>query len=155
MEWFLSDVWFTLLTQMATAAILGCFRGIVHQKKKNSVVFLNLYEFPSAVERKRILGTILVTKQLLHDFHSMKKKKRKKNTLLESMGTRNLLVWTFFKISSFMLRWTKKFIQVQNNSRLSKWWQYFHFWVNYPFKISSYNSRNSHSLLHFTCMLYL
>ncbi len=102
--------------------------------------------------QKNILGTILITKQLLHDFHSMKKRK-KINTLLESMGTRNLLVMNILQISYFMLRWTKKFIQVQNNSRLSKWWQYFHFWVNYPFKISSYNSRNSHSLLHFTCML--
>ncbi len=29
---------------------------------------------------------------------------------------------------------TKKFIQVWNYFRLSKWWQHFHFWVNYPFK---------------------
>ncbi len=36
-------------------------------KNENAVVFLNLYE------QNNILGTILVTKQLLHDFHSMKK----------------------------------------------------------------------------------
>ncbi len=29
---------------------------------------------------------------------------------------------------------TKKFIQVWNYLRVSKWWQHFHFWVNYPFK---------------------
>ncbi len=36
---FLSGVWFTLLTQMATAAILGCFRGIVHPKMKILLLF--------------------------------------------------------------------------------------------------------------------
>ncbi len=41
---------------------------------------------------------------------------------------------TFFKISSFVFR-TKKFIQVWNYLRVSKWWQNFHFWVNYPFNI--------------------
>ncbi len=29
---------------------------------------------------------------------------------------------------------TKTFIQVWNYLRVSKWWQNFHFWVNYPFK---------------------
>ncbi len=41
---------------------------------------------------------------------------------------------TFFKIASFVFRRTKKFIQVWNYLRASKWWQNFHFWVNYPFK---------------------
>ncbi len=41
---------------------------------------------------------------------------------------------TFFKISSFVFGRTKKFIQVWNYLRVSKWWQNFHFWVNYPFK---------------------
>ncbi len=30
---------------------------------------------------------------------------------------------------------TKTFIQVWNYLRVSKWWQNFHFWVNYPFKV--------------------
>ncbi len=40
---------------------------------------------------------------------------------------------TFFKISSFVFGRTKKFIQVWNYLRMSKWWQNFHFWVNYLF----------------------
>ncbi len=43
---------------------------------------------------------------------------------------------TFFKISSFVFNWRKKLIQVWLNSRVSKWWQKYHFWVNYPFKTS-------------------
>ncbi len=42
---------------------------------------------------------------------------------------------TFFKISSFVFSRTKTFIQVWNYLRVSKWWQNFHFWVNYPFNI--------------------
>ncbi len=42
---------------------------------------------------------------------------------------------TFFKISSFVFGRTKKFIQVWNYLRVSKWRQNFHFWVNYPFKV--------------------
>ncbi len=41
---------------------------------------------------------------------------------------------TFFKITSFVFSRTKKFIQVWNYLRVSKWWQNFNFWVNYPFK---------------------
>ncbi len=41
---------------------------------------------------------------------------------------------TFSKISSFVFGRTKKFIQVWNYLRVSKWWKNFHFWVNYPFK---------------------
>ncbi len=41
---------------------------------------------------------------------------------------------TFFKISSFVFGRTKTFIQGWNYLRVSKWWQNFHFWVNYPFK---------------------
>jgi len=42
-------------------------------------------------------------------------------------------VWlpTFFKISSFAFNRRQKFIQVWSNLRLSKWWQRFHFWVNF------------------------
>ncbi len=41
---------------------------------------------------------------------------------------------TFFKICSFVFSRTKKFIQVWNNLRVSKWWQNFHFWVYCLFK---------------------
>ncbi len=41
---------------------------------------------------------------------------------------------TFFKISFFVFGRTKKLIQVWNYLRMRKWWQNFHFWVNYPFK---------------------
>ncbi len=44
---------------------------------------------------------------------------------------------TFFKIPSFVFGRTKKFIQVWNYLRVSKWWQNFHFWVNYPFNHTS------------------
>ncbi len=40
---------------------------------------------------------------------------------------------TFFKISCFVFNRTNKFIKVWNYWRGSKWWQNFHFWVNYPF----------------------
>ncbi len=39
---------------------------------------------------------------------------------------------TFFRISCFVFSRTNTFIQVW---MVSKWWQNFHFWVNYPFKI--------------------
>ncbi len=42
---------------------------------------------------------------------------------------------TFFKISSFVFGRTKKFIQVWNYLRVNKWWQNFHFGVNYHFNI--------------------
>ncbi len=48
---------------------------------------------------------------------------------------------TFFQISSFVFGWTKKFIQVWNYLRVSKWWQNFHFWVNYPFKLTKWKWR--------------
>ncbi len=41
---------------------------------------------------------------------------------------------TFFRISSFVFGRTKTFIQVRNDLRVSKWWQNFNLWVNYPFK---------------------
>jgi len=42
---------------------------------------------------------------------------------------------SFLKISSFVFSRRKKLIQVCNNLRVNKWWQNFHFWVEYPFKI--------------------
>jgi len=48
-------------------------------------------------------------------------------------GARSACLQTFFQISSFVRSRTKKCIQVCNNLRVSKWWQNFHFWANYPF----------------------
>ncbi len=50
------------------------------------------------------------------------------------MVPRTALFPTFFRISSFVFNRTKTFIQILNYLRVSKWWQNFHFWVNYPFK---------------------
>jgi len=36
-----------------------------------------------------------------------------------------------------------KFIQVWNNLRVSKWWQNFHFWVNYPFNKTCFISNSN------------
>ncbi len=108
MEWFYFWCLIHIIDTNGNSSYIRLLLKNSSHKNENAVVFLNLYE------QNNILGTILVTKQLLHDFHSMKKK-----------GGEN----TF---SSCM---------------------YFHFWVIYPFKISSYNSRNSYSLLHFSCML--
>jgi len=41
---------------------------------------------------------------------------------------------TFFQIFYFIFSRTNKYIQFCNYLRMSKWWQKFHFWVNYPFK---------------------
>ncbi len=37
----------------------------------------------------------------------------------------------------FVYHRRRKCIQVWNNSALSKWWQNFHFWVNYPFTVDT------------------
>ncbi len=58
--------------------------------------------------------------------------------LWKSMVPQNSLVTNFFKISSFVFSRTKTFIQVWNYLRVSKWWQNFNFWVNYPFNVSIY-----------------
>ncbi len=62
------------------------------------------------------------------DFHS-----RKKKYYWSQWCPRTALFPTFFRISSFVFSRTKKLIQVWNYLRVSKWWQNFHFWVNYPF----------------------
>ncbi len=104
---FLSDVWFTLLTQMATAAILGCFRGIVHQKKlKILLFFLTCMSFLLLLNAKEYIGTILVTNSCCMTFIVWKKKKRKKNTLFESMGTKNLLVMNILQGSCLFVTYT-------------------------------------------------
>ncbi len=51
---------------------------------------------------------------------------------MKSMVPQNSLITSFLQISSFVFGRTK--IQVWNYLRVSKWWQNFHFWVNYPFK---------------------
>ncbi len=40
------------------------------------------------------------------------------------------------KKSPFAFHRRKKVIQVRNNMRVSKWWHYFHFWLDCPFKHS-------------------
>ncbi len=42
---------------------------------------------------------------------------------------------TFFKISSLVFSRTKKFIQVWNYLRVSKWWQNFHFGWTIPLEV--------------------
>ncbi len=54
---------------------------------------------------------------------------------------------TFFKISSFVFGRTKTFIQAWNYLRVSKWWQNFHFWVNYPFKLCVPFNAQYHKIL--------
>ncbi len=66
------------------------------------------------------------------DFHS-----RKKKYYGSQWCPRTALFPTFFRISSFVFSRTKTFIQVWNYLRVSKWWQNFHFWVNYPFNFPS------------------
>ncbi len=64
------------------------------------------------------------------DFHS-----RKKKYYGSEWCPRTALFPTFFRISSFVFSRTKTFMQVWNYLRLSKLWQNFYFWVNYPFKL--------------------
>jgi len=49
-------------------------------------------------------------------------------------GLSTLWLPTFFKLSSFVFNRRKKFIRFWNNLKVSKLWQNFHVWVNYPFK---------------------
>ncbi len=58
---------------------------------------------------------------------------RKKKYYRSQWCPRTAVFPTFFRISSFVFSRTKTFIQVWNYLRVSKWWQNFHFWVNYPF----------------------
>ncbi len=70
---------------------------------------------------------LLVAKQSVAaiDFHSIS----------PPMDTFNYLVTSIPK-NIFDLLW-KKFIQVWNNIRVSKWWQNTHFEVNYAFKLQN------------------
>ncbi len=57
--------------------------------------------------------------------------------LWKSMVPQNSLVTNFLQNIFLVFGRTKKCIQVWNYLRVSKWWQNFHFWVNYPFKTSN------------------
>ncbi len=110
-------------------------KGIVHQKIKiiyslfthHQPVWMSLFcwtqrkIFWRMWETEQFWGTI--------DFHSI---------FFSHYGSqwcpKTAWLQTFFNIYSFVFGRTKKFIQVWNYLRVSKWWQNFHFWVNYPFK---------------------
>jgi len=65
-------------------------------------------------------------------------------------------VWfqSFFKISSFVFNRRKKLIQVIcNKLRVSKWWQNFHYWVEYPF--NSVLTVLNNSLIHRLWITYI
>ncbi len=64
-----------------------------------------------------------------------------KNTMEVNGAPETALFPTFFRISSFVFCRTKTFIQDWNYLRVSKWWQHFHFWVNYPFKCQFFKIR--------------
>ncbi len=123
---------FTLNFEQAKSSL----KGIVHPKIKflssftHPQVVPNLYECLCSVEHKgryseecgkqSSSGAPLTSKYFFFLYGSQ-------------WSPKTAWLQTFFKISSFVVGWTKKFIQVWNYLRVSKWWQKFHFWVNYPF----------------------
>jgi len=68
------------------------------------------------------------------DFHS-----RKKNTMEVSGAKVPIVLHNIF----LCVHQKKEIIQVCNNLKVSKWWQNFHFWVEYPFKISQDNLKQT------------
>ncbi len=60
---------------------------------------------------------------------------RKKKYYGSQWCPRTALFPRFFRISSFVFSRTKTFIQGWNYLRVSKWWQNFYFWMNYPFNV--------------------
>ncbi len=117
----------------------GCLKGIVHPKMKILSSFAhpvvpNLYECLCSAEYKgryseecgkqSSSGAPLTS--IVFFF-----------LLWKSMVPKTAWLQPFFKISSFVFGRTKKFIQVWNYLKVSKWWQNFHFWVNYPFNHTS------------------
>jgi len=84
----------------------------------------------------KIFWRMLVTKPLTGaiDFHSIFF-----FLLWKSMAPVSVWLPTFFTIS--LCSAEEKFIQVWNNLRVSKWWQNFHFKVNYPFKAAFWSDR--------------
>ncbi len=113
-------------------------KGIVHPKMKilssftHPQVVPNLYEFLVLPNTKEDILKKVCNQAVLghHWLHS-----RKKIYTMQVVCPRTALFPTFFRISSFVFSRTKTFIQVWNYLRVSKWWQNFHFWVNYPFKV--------------------
>ncbi len=45
------------------------------------------------------------------------------------------LLFGYQHSSKYLLQQKEKLIQVWNNLRVSKWWQNFHFWMNYSFDV--------------------
>ncbi len=118
-------------------------KGIVHPKMKmlssftHPQVVPNLYECLCSAEHKGryYVGNIMWETEWFWgtiDFHSM---------FFSYYGshccTKTAWLQTFFRIYSFVFGRTQTFIQVWNYLRVSKWWQHFHFWVNYPFKLKA------------------
>ncbi len=116
-------------------------KGIVHPKMKNSVIIYSPSSSSKPVwiylfcwTQRKIFWRMWETEQFWGtiDFHSI--------FFFSYYGSqwcpKTAWLQTFFKISSFVFGRTKKFIQVWNYLRVSKWWQNFNFWVNYPFKES-------------------
>ncbi len=130
---------FIILVYFTLRHLIKSLKGIVHPKMKilsfthsqvvSNPVWMSLFCWTQRkiFWRKFVIrlfwGTI--------DFHSRKKNKKHYGS---QWCPRTALFPTFFRISSFVFSRTKTFIQVWNYLRVSKWWQNFHFWVNYPFK---------------------
>ncbi len=88
---------------------------------------------------------MLIIKQLMVpiDFHSISFSTMEVNGDQQLFGSIKIFI-----ISSFVFNIRKKLIQVWNDMRVSKWWQHFHFWVNYSFK---YCKNNNKKILQNTC----
>jgi len=108
--------------------ILALLKGYSTQKWKFCHHLLTLKFLSSAEHKVRYLEERLVPKSCLAPLISIGEKK----ILWKSMVPK---FQSFFKISSFVFSRQKKLIQVCNNLRVSEWWQHFHFWVEYPFKL--------------------
>ncbi len=90
----------------------------------------NRYEF--CWTQRKVLWRMWETEQFWGtiDFHSILF-----STMEVNDAPKQSVYKLFFIISSFVFSRTKTFIQVWNYLRVIKWWQIFHFWVNYPFKL--------------------
>ncbi len=113
-----------------------CLKGIVHPKMKilssftHPQVVPNLYECLCSAEHKG---------RYSEECGKQSSSGAPLNSIVffSSYGSqwcpKTAWLQTFFKISSFVFGRAKKFIQGWNYLRVSKWWQNFYFWVNYPF----------------------
>ncbi len=120
----------------------GCLKGIVHLKMKilssftHPQVFPNLYECLCSTEHNGIYSEecgkqsssgALLTSIIYIFFHTM-----------EVNGAAKQPVTNFlFRIYFFVFSRINKQIQVWNYMKVSKWWQNFNYWVNYPFNHTS------------------